>query len=286
MFLLHFAIPERTCAPFDVRHCRVHWKGKAPTLHVGWLYNAGHIQLQRKSQGCLAESHSSHYSSETLIWPEPCFFSPQTVQEIMSSQWLMLVLNFLSDILRLNIMLWFEIHAGNRSLVAIQSFCWLLRCKQALLPTVLPDELSPVFFWSVNCILVKLAKTCSLFLLSCVSAFQFRSFLLIKKSGPQIIALVSCSDGIVKSTIWLTGTKMNPTAQKWRLSTLLGSLLITAVLCLRDRISQSRKLIVVSPESNICVCVLLIPGYCCAEAGPVPLLSSHATCWQCNVLGQ
>lgn len=98
-----------------------------------------------KARGCLAESHSSRCSSKTLLWPRTRLFFPQTVQEIMTSQWLMLAPHFLSDVLRLNIMQRFEIHAGNRSLVAIQSFSWLLSCKQALLPTVLPDRAFPSF---------------------------------------------------------------------------------------------------------------------------------------------
>ena len=115
-----------------------------------------------------------------------CF--PWTVQEIMTNWCLMLVHHFRSDVLRLHRTLRFEIHAGTRSLVAVQSFCWLLGCKLALLPTVPTRSSFPQFCFQVQT--AGWSNRVKHALLSCVPGFQLEPLLLGKTSGPQIIALV------------------------------------------------------------------------------------------------
>lgn len=147
----------------------------------------------------------------------------------MTNWWLKLVHNFLSDVLRLNIMLWFEIHAGTRSLVAIQSFFWLFSCKQALLPTVSPDRAFPSFPFKCKLHTGQIRWNIHFFPLFLCPVFQLNSLL-----GHRLLHLLDCSAGIVKIIIWLTVMKTNLTALKQNPPTFLGSwVLISAMLCLK-----------------------------------------------------
>lgn len=147
----------------------------------------------------------------------------------MTNWRLKLVHNFLSDVLRLNIMLWFEIHAGTRSLVAIQSFFWLFSCKQALLPTVSPDRAFPSFPFKCKLHTGQIRWNIHFFPLFLCPVFQLNSLL-----GHRLLYLLDCSAGIVKIIIWLTVMKTNLTALKQNPPTFLGSwVLISAMLCLK-----------------------------------------------------
>lgn len=147
----------------------------------------------------------------------------------MTNWWLKRVHNFLSDVLRLNIMLWFEIHAGTRSLVAIQSFFWLFSCKQALLPTVSPDRAFPSFPFKCKLHTGQIRWNIHFFPLFLCPVFQLNSLL-----GHRLLHLLDCSAGIVKIIIWLTVMKTNLTALKQNPPTFLGSwVLISAMLCLK-----------------------------------------------------